>query len=107
MDRSTYTPCANFFGERPVHFRATDSLRETPNLANVCRSRIDPVNDVPTFTKGLDQDRSNEDSGHRNTVIGWATQPQQGPCERFTGLVVAYFIVFEHTTTPLFATPAR
>lgn len=78
----TFTPAANAYGSAVVSV----SLKDNGGTANgghdtsavqTFNITINPVNDVPSFTKGADQD-VNEDTGN-HTIGGWATGISKGP----------------------------
>ena len=72
----TYTPAADAFGEATVTMNVQDSGGTENNGVDTSANQtfaltINPVNDMPEFTKGSDQ-AVNEDSGAA-AVNGWAT----------------------------------
>ncbi len=71
----SYTPGADFFGSDSFTYRASDGMAaSTPATVTIT---VNPVNDVPSFTKGANQS-VNENSGAQ-TVAGWATAISAGP----------------------------
>ena len=72
----TYEPNPDFFGVDSFTYTANDVDPTNANEATVDIT-ITPVNDVPSFTKGPD-DQVLEDSGPR-TVPNWATNISVGP----------------------------
>jgi VCBS repeat-containing protein len=83
----TYTPNANFFGADSFTYRVNDgTINSAPATASIT---VNPVNDVPSFTKGADQ-TVNEDAGAQ-TVTGWATAISVGPANE-SGQVVSFIV---------------
>jgi VCBS repeat-containing protein len=102
----TFTPAANAFGSATVSVQ----LHDNGGVANggVDTSAIHTftitltgVNDVPNFTKGLDQ-AVIEDAGVQ-TVNGWATAISAGPNE---GSQIVHFNVSNNNTTLFSVQPA-
>ncbi|MCA1683599.1 MAG: putative Ig domain-containing protein, partial [Actinobacteria bacterium] len=83
-----YTPVANQFGTVTI----TVSVKDNGGTANggidtktrTFTVTIDPVNDVPSFTKGANQSKA-EDSGPQTTA--WATAISPGPSNESTQTV--------------------
>ncbi|HEU0130064.1 MAG TPA: Ig-like domain-containing protein [Mycobacteriales bacterium] len=71
----TYTPNADYYGSDSFTYTVNDgTIDSAPATANIT---VNPVNDVPSFTKGGDQTVL-EDAGAQ-TVTGWATAISTGP----------------------------
>ena len=75
----TYTPTADYFG--------ADTLTVTFEFgaSKVVDLTINPVNDVPSFTKGSDQNVQNYAGAQ--TVVGWATAISPGPANEAPQIV--------------------
>ena len=74
-DQVDYTPDADFLGTDSFKYQVEDATT-TISTATVTVT-VEPVNDVPSFTKGADQTVL-EDAGAQ-TVNGWATAISTGP----------------------------
>ena len=74
----TYTPNADYFGPDTFNWNASDGTSFAVNPAAV-NITVNAVNDVPSFTRGLDQTVF-EDAGPQ-TVNTWATAISAGPNE--------------------------
>jgi Big-like domain-containing protein len=85
-----YTPAANYNGPDSFTFRVNDGTDES-NLATVALT-ITPVNDSPSFTKGANQNVS-EDSGPQ-TIPGWATAISPGPDE--AGQTISFVVTSDN-----------
>lgn len=77
-----YTPAANAFGMATVSIQlqdngGTDNTGTDLSPVQNFTITINPVNDIPSFTKGADQ-TVNEDPGLQ-TIPGWATGISVGP----------------------------
>ncbi|HEV2890845.1 MAG TPA: Ig-like domain-containing protein [Frankiaceae bacterium] len=93
----TYTPNADVNGVDTFTYTVNDNtLDSAPATATVT---VNPVNDVPSFTKGGDQ-TVNEDAGAQ-TVTGWATAISAGPANESAQTVS--FVVTNNANN-LFAT---
>ena len=80
----TYTPAANAYGTASVSVRLHDDGGTAnggadTSAAQVFSITVNPVNDVPSFTKGDDQTVA-EDAGAQS-VLNWATSVSAGPLE--------------------------
>ena len=80
----TYTPAPNAYGMATVTVTLSDNGGtanggDDTSDAQTFTINVTPVNDAPSFTKGLDQ-TVNEDAGLQ-TVSGWATAISAGPNE--------------------------
>jgi len=106
----TYTPRADANGVANV----TVILRDNGNTSNggintsdpvVLTITIDPVNDAPTFTKGVNQ-TINEDAA-AVTVNGWATNIRTGPTTTLAneGTQLATFLVSTNNDSLFSAAP--
>lgn len=73
----TYTPYEDEFGTDTFQYQVTDNLTLTSEIKTITVT-INPVNDVPSFTKGADE-TVDEDSGLLHTVNVWATDISKGP----------------------------
>lgn len=92
-----YTPNADYFGLDSFTFTVDDGIAmSAPATVDLT---IDPVNDVPSFTAGPDQ-QIDKDIGPQ-TVPGWATAISAGPANE-SGQVLT-FIVTGNTNPALFA----
>jgi hypothetical protein len=84
-----YTPAADQFGTATI----TVCVKDNGGIANggvdtktqTFTITVNPINDVPSFTKGANQNVS-EDSG-AHTVAGWATAISKGPANESTQTV--------------------
>ncbi|MDB5391534.1 MAG: hypothetical protein JWM11_7180, partial [Planctomycetaceae bacterium] len=72
----TYTPNTDANGTDTFQFQVTDETLRTSSIRTVTVT-INPVNDVPTFTEGADQNVLEDDPAQ--TVNGWATGLTTGP----------------------------
>ena len=79
----TYTPDADYFGPDSFTYKVNDSFADS-NTATASVT-VNPVNDVPSFTKGADQ-TVDEDSGAAS-VMGWATAISAGPANESSQVV--------------------
>ncbi|MCP4175192.1 MAG: tandem-95 repeat protein, partial [Fuerstiella sp.] len=77
----TYTPAANMNGSATVTVTLSDdggtANGGTDNSFQAFTITVNPVNDIPSFTKGANQ-TVNEDAGTQS-VAGWATAILKGP----------------------------
>jgi hypothetical protein len=78
----TYTPAPNANGSATVTVRLVDNGGtanggQDTSAPQTFSISVTPVNDIPSFTKGPDQN-VNEDAGVQ-TAIGWATNISAGP----------------------------
>ena len=103
----TYTPAANASGTASI----TVVLKDDGGTANGGQDTstpatfsitVNPVNDVPSFTKGPDQ-TINEDGGSQ-FISGWATNISTGAANEFQSLE---FIVTNNTNPGLFFAPPQ
>ncbi|NUQ61804.1 MAG: hypothetical protein HUU20_04905, partial [Pirellulales bacterium] len=83
----TYTPANNAFGTATVtvHLEddgGTDRAGVNASAPQTFTITVNPVNDVPAFTKGADL-TVNEDAGAQS-VAGWATAISTGPANEAT-----------------------
>src|SRR5512132_429023 len=96
----TYSPAGDYNGPDSFTYRANDGALNS-NVATVTIT-VNPVNDVPSFTKGADQ-TVNEDAGAQS-VSGWATAISAGPANENTQTV--NFIVSNDNNALFSAQPA-
>ncbi|ALD22278.1 hypothetical protein AM218_14985 [Hymenobacter sp. DG25A] len=90
-----YTPTANQFGSATVTVKVSDGEAETTQSFTVT---VNPINDAPSFTKGIDQ-VVNEDAAAQ-TISGWATALSAGPANEATQTLS---FVVSNSNTGLFA----
>jgi hypothetical protein len=109
----TYTPYLNYFGADSFTFKANDKrLPWNPDgrdsIPATVSITVNPVNDVPSFTKGVDQ-TVNQGAGPQ-TVLNWATTispgpdnstPPSAPPASESGQAVN-FVIVSNTNTPVF-----
>ncbi|HEV7797337.1 MAG TPA: Calx-beta domain-containing protein [Pyrinomonadaceae bacterium] len=96
----TINPAANLSGAADITVtvnRTSGSTSKTFTLT------INPVNDAPSFTKGLDQS-VNENAGAQ-TVNSWATNISAGPADE-TGQTLAFQIVSNNNPSLFSVVPA-
>ncbi|PKO14968.1 MAG: hypothetical protein CVU39_12905 [Chloroflexi bacterium HGW-Chloroflexi-10] len=74
-DKVIYTPNADFNGTDTFTFKANDGTQDT-NTAAIYLT-LTAVNDLPTFTKGVDQ--TVLEDAPAQTVTGWAAAISPGP----------------------------
>ena len=93
----TYTPNPDYNGPDSFGWNGSDgtAFAASGALVNIT---VNPVNDVPSFTKGADQTVL-EDAGAQ-TVPGWATNISPGPANESSQVVD--FIV-TNNNNPLFS----
>ena len=93
----TYTPNSNYNGSDSFGWNGSDGtvFAASPALVNIT---VNPVNDVPSFTKGSDQTVL-EDAAAQ-TVPGWATNISPGPADE-SGQVVDFIVT--NNNNPLFS----
>ena len=72
----TFTSAANYFGSAGVNYIVEADAGVSSNIATITVT-VNPVNDVPSFTKGSDQSVC-AGSGLQ-TVTSWATALRSGP----------------------------
>gem|GEM_PF-2151075 len=80
----TYTPAANEFGTATVTVTISDNAGGTSSSQTFVIT-INPVNDIPSFTKGTDQ--TIDEDGGVQTINGWATAISPGPANENTQTV--------------------
>ena len=97
----TYTPDPDYNGPDSFGWNGSDgtAFAASPAAVNIT---VNPVNDVPSFTKGPDQTVL-EDAGAQ-TVRGWATNISPGPANE-SGQVVDFIVT--NNNNPLFSGAAR
>ena len=97
----TYTPNPDYNGSDSFGWNGSDGtvFAASPALVNIT---VNPVNDVPSFTKGPDQTVL-EDAGAQ-TVRGWATNISPGPANE-SGQAVDFIVT--NNNNPLFSGAAR
>jgi VCBS repeat-containing protein len=88
----TYTPNPNYNGSDSFTFKANDGTADS-NIATVSIA-VNPVNDVPSFTKGSDQTIA-EDSGAQS-VSGWTTSLSTGPANE-SGQTLSFVVTNDNT----------
>jgi CSLREA domain-containing protein len=99
----TYTPAANAAGSATIDVVLKDDGgtanggQDTSTPATFTIT-VNPINDVPSFTKGADQ-TINEDAGSQ-FVFGWATNISTGAANEFQSL---QFIVVNNSNPTLFS----
>ncbi|SHK54526.1 beta strand repeat-containing protein [Epilithonimonas mollis] len=74
----TFTPVPDYFGDDSINYTVENSLGYKSNSTSITIT-VDPVNDVPSFTKGADQVQAQNSSDTLYTVPGWATNISKGP----------------------------
>jgi VCBS repeat-containing protein len=87
----TYTPAANYNGTDTFTYRATNGSNLT-GVATVTIS-MTPVNDPPTFTKGADQNTTDESGAF--SINGWATNISAGPANE-SGQSLTFHVTADH-----------
>ena len=97
LNTLTYTPNSNYNGADSFGWNGSDGTVFAASGALV-NLTVNPVNDVPSFTKGPDQTVL-EDAGAQ-TVPGWATNISPGPANESSQVVD--FIV-TNNNNPLFS----
>ena len=100
----TYTPAANAFGTANITVvlkdnGGTDNGGQDTSTPVTFTITVNPVNDVPSFTKGADQ-TVDEDAGFQ-VVFAWATNITPGPNEGQS----FNFIITNNSNPSLFFTP--
>ncbi len=92
-----YTPNADYFGLDSFSFVVNDSI--VNSVPATVELTIDPVNDVPSFLAGADQ-QIDKDIGPQ-TVPGWATAISAGPANESSQILT--FIVTNNSNPALFS----
>ncbi len=87
------TPVADFNGLLSVNVQVTDPALNVSNIFPL-QVQVDPVNDRPSFAKGLDQTLL-EDSSPQN-VAGWATSISKGPANE-SGQTLTFSVSNDNT----------
>ncbi|MDG4596875.1 MAG: tandem-95 repeat protein [Candidatus Contendobacter sp.] len=100
----TYTPAANANGTATITVTLSDDGSNTPPNVNTSAPQnftitVDPINDAPSFTKGLNQTVL-EDAGAQ-TVNGWATDISAGPADESAQTLI--FNITNNTNPGLFS----
>ncbi len=91
----TYVPPANFYGTAAFTYKANDGSLDS-NVVTVTLTVV-AVNDVPSFTKGINQNVDANSLGQ--AVTGWGTAISQGTGD--TGQVVDFIVT--NTNSPMFS----
>ncbi|HEX2836410.1 MAG TPA: cadherin domain-containing protein [Thermoanaerobaculia bacterium] len=100
----TFTPAANANGSSSVDVTLFDNGGGTNSSGTVSFTiTITPVNDVPSFTKGLNQTVA-EDAGLQ-TVGGWATAISAGPADE-AGQTLTFNVVGNTNAGLFFLAPS-
>ena len=106
LDGLVFAPMGNFNGSATLSITTNDLGNTGTGGAktdtDAVSITVNPVNDVPSFTKGADQ-TVNEDAGAQS-VSGWATAISAGPANE-SGQTVN-FVVSNDTNTLFLAQPA-
>lgn len=84
----TYTPAADYYGTTTLDYTIKDTSGNQSNVATVTYT-VNPVNDVPSFTKGSNIS-INEDVGPQS-ITDWASNISKGPSNE--SLQVTWFTV--------------
>ncbi len=79
LEDMTFTPTSNYNGNASVDIVINDGALTDTDTINIT---VNPVNDIPSFTKGADQ-TVNEDSGAQ-TIANWATNISAGPSNEYS-----------------------
>jgi acetyltransferase-like isoleucine patch superfamily enzyme len=80
LEGMSFTPTADFHGDATIQIEFDDqSSLGALTATDTVTITVNPVNDVPSFTKGADQ-TVNEDSGAQ-TISNWATDISAGPSD--------------------------
>ncbi len=96
----TYTSNANYNGSDSFTFKTNDGIVDSaPATVSVT---VNTVNDVPSFTAGIDQTVSEDATAQ--TVMGWATAMSTGPADESTQ--VLDFIVTNNNNSLFSVQPA-
>lgn len=100
----TYTPATNANGSATITLKITDNGGTTGGGVDESATQtfdinVTAVNDVPSFTKGSDQN-VNEDAGPQ-TAAGWATSISAGPADESTQTLT--FAITANTNAGLFS----
>ncbi len=103
----TYTPAAHANGSALIKVTLSDNGSASDPHVNTSTEKtftvtVNPVNDVPSFTKGADQ-TVNEDAGEQ-TVTGWATAISKGPTNESAQAID--FLVTSNNSSLFSAQPA-